>query len=93
MRSYRDNAGRRRCLECDAFLSKSARRCRRCDGKREREIEAERAAQEQLEAVQSYQPSMWRRRRLESYVQRVLELRGGRRLEFFERNPVGDIFR
>ena len=90
--SYQDDAGRRRCLECDAFLAEGARVCRRCEGKHEREIEAQRAAEEQQSAVQAYVPDRYRQGRLARYVQRVLELSGLERLEHFERHPLSSIF-
>lgn len=92
MKTYRDDDGARRCVECSAYVAESAESCRRCTRKAERELEAERAEERRSAAFQGNGQTGYRRAVLARYVARVLELEGLARLEFFEAHPVARIF-
>lgn len=59
--------------------------------RRQKRLEEDRRRAENVR--QSSQAGAWRANRLRRYVHQVLQLRGRRRLEYFEAHPISDIFK
>lgn len=99
MKTYNDDDGRRRCIECDGYVAKRARRCTRCDNreadaKQRQADEAERQAEAERKRAESAAATSWRRNRLRRYVAGVLATKSGsaERQEYFARHPLSGLF-
>jgi hypothetical protein len=97
MKTYRDDDEQLRCLECDGYLAEGATKCKKCQGRRDKEIERQAAAQRLEDAAEerkrrSEATASWRRRRLARYTNKVLALSSEERQAFFDSNPIRNIF-
>ena len=102
--SYTGDDEIERCLDCDGFLAKPGAKCKRCANRLKASKDADKAAtkaataQEKKDAktkAEAAQIRSWRRNMMNRYIARLLVTKSGsvERQEYFEQNPISEIFK